>query len=188
MDKIRAVYYIHRPWRDRNNFAVLCVNYGPTFINNNNNNVIKVIWHKAASPPHTNGSVVFARWRQCAPHTYKAKKWWSWLPWQHPLEPRNRLWLHQIDWPRKPTPNIVPLANSYHTTAVIAHRKPKVVAMTTSLRCKVSAISAVCRPTTQTPSITNCPVAIVHTKSVKYNFSPKNWCRGNVPQHRWTPI
>jgi len=29
--------------------------------------VVKVIWHKAASPPLTNGSVVFARWRQCAP-------------------------------------------------------------------------------------------------------------------------
>jgi len=26
--------------------------------------VVKVIWHKAALPPHTDGSVVFARWRQ----------------------------------------------------------------------------------------------------------------------------
>ena len=33
-----------------------------------NKQVIKVIWHKAASPPHTDGSVVFFRWRQCAPH------------------------------------------------------------------------------------------------------------------------
>ena len=30
------------------------------------------IWHKAASPPHTDGSVVFARWRQCAPHVFIA--------------------------------------------------------------------------------------------------------------------
>ena len=30
--------------------------------------MVKVIWHKAASLPHTNGSVVFARLRQCAPH------------------------------------------------------------------------------------------------------------------------
>jgi len=29
--------------------------------------VIKVIWHKASSLPHTDGSLVFARWRQCAP-------------------------------------------------------------------------------------------------------------------------
>ena len=29
--------------------------------------VVKVIWHKAASPPHTDGSVVFTEWRQCAP-------------------------------------------------------------------------------------------------------------------------
>jgi len=28
--------------------------------------VVKVIWHKTASSPQTNGSVVFARWRQCA--------------------------------------------------------------------------------------------------------------------------
>ena len=28
--------------------------------------VVRVIWHKAASPPHTDGSVVFARWRQKA--------------------------------------------------------------------------------------------------------------------------
>jgi len=28
--------------------------------------VVKVIWHKAASPPHTDSSIVFARWSQCA--------------------------------------------------------------------------------------------------------------------------
>ena len=33
--------------------------------------VVKVIWHKSASPPHTDGSVVFARWRQCTPHIQK---------------------------------------------------------------------------------------------------------------------
>ena len=48
--------------------------------------------------------------------------------------------------------------------------------MATSLRCRVSAISAFCRPTTQTPSITNCLVAIVRTKPVNSNFSPNvNW-------------
>ena len=30
--------------------------------------MIKDIWHKAASPPHTDGSVVFARLRQCTPN------------------------------------------------------------------------------------------------------------------------
>jgi len=29
--------------------------------------VVKVIWHKAASLSHTDGSIVFARWRQWAP-------------------------------------------------------------------------------------------------------------------------
>jgi len=30
--------------------------------------VVKVIWHKPASQPHMDGSVVFIRWRQCTPH------------------------------------------------------------------------------------------------------------------------
>jgi len=30
--------------------------------------VVKIIQHKAASLPHEDGSVVFARWRQCAPY------------------------------------------------------------------------------------------------------------------------
>jgi len=63
----------------------------------------------------------------------------------------------------------------------------KMVATATSLRYRVSAISAFCRPTTHTPSITNRLVAIVHTKPVNSNFSPKTGCHGNVPQHRWTP-
>ena len=29
---------------------------------------VKVIWQKAASPPHTGGSIVFLRWHQCATH------------------------------------------------------------------------------------------------------------------------
>jgi len=28
--------------------------------------VVKVIWHKTALPPQMDGSIVFARWRQCA--------------------------------------------------------------------------------------------------------------------------
>jgi len=32
--------------------------------------VVKVIWHKAVSLPHTDGSIVFVRWRQCAPLYY----------------------------------------------------------------------------------------------------------------------
>jgi len=30
-----------------------------------NNSNVKVIWHQTASPPQTDGSIVFARWRQC---------------------------------------------------------------------------------------------------------------------------
>jgi len=35
--------------------------------------------------------------------------------------------------------------------------------------------------TTQTPSVTNCVVAIVHIKPVDSNISPKNGCHGNDP-------
>jgi len=28
--------------------------------------MVKVIWHKTASPPQMDGSITFARWRQCA--------------------------------------------------------------------------------------------------------------------------
>jgi len=34
--------------------------------------VVKVIWHKTASPPHTDGSVVFTRLCQWAPHLIRA--------------------------------------------------------------------------------------------------------------------
>jgi len=65
----------------------------------------------------------------------KAKKW---LPWQHPLEPRNRLCLHRIAWPRKHTPGIKQRVATYHTTKLIAQKAsycklhPKIGAMATS--------------------------------------------------------
>ena len=61
------------------------------------------------------------------------------------------------------------------------------VAIATSLRCRVSAVSAFCRLTTQTHFITNCLFAVVYTKPVNSNFSPKIGCHGNVREHRWTP-
>jgi len=48
--------------------------------------VVKEIWHNAASLLHVDGSVVFFRWRQCTQYIESQK----WLPWQHPLEARNR--------------------------------------------------------------------------------------------------
>jgi len=39
--------------------------------------MVKVIWHKTASPPQTDGSIVFARWRQCAlPSEHTGATWW----------------------------------------------------------------------------------------------------------------
>ena len=74
----------------------------------------------------------------CTPYIETQK----WLAWQHLLEPRNRLCLHRIAWPQKPTPRIKLRVASYHTTKVIAHQTPKpviancvpkLVAMATSL-------------------------------------------------------
>jgi len=44
------------------------------------------------------------------------------------------------------------------------------------------AISAFSRLTTQTPSISNCLVAIVHTKPIIAILVPKMGCHGNDPQ------
>ena len=41
---------------------------------------VRVIWHKTASPPQTDGSVVFARWRQCAHMGGNiGATWWIWF-------------------------------------------------------------------------------------------------------------
>ena len=41
-----------------------------TVVSKNCQQVVKVIWEKAASPPHMDGSIIFARWRQCAAHPH----------------------------------------------------------------------------------------------------------------------
>jgi len=82
-------------------------------VNANNNNktkqVVKVLWHKTASPPQTDGSIVFARWRQCAiPCMHIGATWWIWLnlcflrPTESTTQRANRsvqLFLHS--WPQK---------------------------------------------------------------------------------------
>jgi len=60
---------------------------------------VKEIWHKAASPPHMGGSVVFAKWCQSALRIYKAKKW---LPWQRPLGAAYQQCLHSVGQPSNP--------------------------------------------------------------------------------------
>jgi len=51
---------------------------------------------------------------------------------------------------------------------------PKLVSMATSISCRASATSAFCRSTTQTPSITNRLVTVVHTKPVIAISVPKS--------------
>jgi len=47
---------------------VICWVFATAVCNGMYKQVVKVIWHKAAAPPHMDGSVVFFRWPQCAPH------------------------------------------------------------------------------------------------------------------------
>ena len=91
--------------------------------------VVKVIWHKAASPQRTDGSVVFARWHQCAPHIQKAK---NWLPWHlRTLGERYRQYLQSVGRPLKP--RSICLVAIILTKPVRAILVPKLVVMATSL-------------------------------------------------------
>jgi len=90
--------------------------------------------------------------------------------------------LHRIALPRRPTPIIKQCVALYHTTKVIAHRKWQ-HPLGTGYRQYLHSVGRPLKP----PSVTNCLVAIVHTKPVNSNISPKIGCHGSVPQHRWTP-
>jgi len=62
-------------WATERTFArkkVLSTTAGSTW--RNREQVVKVMWHKAALPPQTDGSTAFARWRQCAPHLVHANR------------------------------------------------------------------------------------------------------------------
>ena len=52
----------------------------------------------------------------------------------------------------------------------------------------ISAISAFCRTTTQTPLHNQLPSHYRPHKPFNSNFSPKIGCHGNVPQHLWTSM
>ena len=81
--------------------------------------------------------------------------------------------LYSVQAP-KTHPIIKQRVASYHTTEVIAHRKPKSGCHGNVPYLQgIAAISAFCRPTTQTPSITNRLVAVVHTKPVIAILVPK---------------
>jgi len=84
---------------------------------------------------------------------------------------------------RKPTHRIKQRVASYHTTEVTAHRKPKkwLPWQRPSGAGYRQYLHSVGRPL-KAPSITNYIVAIIHTKPVNSNFSPKIGCHGNVLQ------
>ena len=72
-------------------------------------------------------------------------------------------------WPTQPR-NLSWTGNEYRHIGM--NNLPK-VAMATSLSCRVSAIAALCRPITKTPSITNSVVAIIHIKPIIAILVPK---------------
>jgi len=96
-----------------------------------------------ALPQPRDGSVVFAGWRQCAPHNriYRKPKMFAMAT---SVFAGYRQYLHFVGRPLKPPACLVAVV---HTKPLIASLVPKLVAMATSLR-QVSAISAFCRPTT----------------------------------------
>jgi len=79
-----------------------------------------------------------------------------------------------IAWPSKPTPRIKQHVASYHTTKLIAHRKPK-----KWLPWQHPLVAGYCQylhfvsQPLKPPSITNLLLAIVHTKPVIANCVPK---------------
>jgi len=46
-----------------------------------------------------------------------------WLPWQRPLDPRNRKWLIWISRPLKPYPRTKNFVNSWYTSEVMSIRR-----------------------------------------------------------------
>jgi len=56
------------PWTQLTTSGGSCIYRHFCFFFTKNEQLVKVIWQQAASPPHMDGSVVVARWRQCAPH------------------------------------------------------------------------------------------------------------------------
>jgi len=70
--------------------------------------------------PHTDGWVIFSRWRQCISHIQKAKKR---LPWQQPLETQKPPCVHQIAWPWKPNPISISQPESNTVTITVKSQK-----------------------------------------------------------------
>ena len=81
----------------------------------------------------------------------------------------------------KPSFTRKPHAVIFRQSPFAANAVPKLVAMATSLSCRVSAISAFCRSTTQTPLHNQSPSRYRSHKASYSNVSPKIGCHGNVP-------
>jgi len=84
------------------------------------------------------------------------------------------------------SPKTHPLESNTMSLAIIQLKlypieSQKVVAMATSLNCRVSAMSDFCWTTTQTPLHNQSPSRYHSQKASYSNFSPKIRCHDNVP-------
>ena len=139
---------------------------------------------KAASPPHMDGSVVFARWRQCAPHIYKAKKM---VVVAISLKTLKSAMSSSNSLTQKIHHRIKQRAASYHSTEVIAHQKPKSGCHINVLY--VQGIGNICILLADHSNLLHnqLPSSYRCHKASYSKLRPKIGCHGNVPQHRWTP-
>ena len=58
--------HLTRKNRPEMTYNVFSGTLNPTHLTVKGKQVVKVIWHKTASPPQTDCSIVFARWHHCA--------------------------------------------------------------------------------------------------------------------------
>jgi len=97
----------------------------------------------------------------------EAKKW---LPWQHPLVSPYRQYLHSLGWPLKHSSISNSLVVICQTKPVIAILVPKLVAMATSLRPSISAMSSSDSLTRKTYSLESNRESLAAIQPMLYRF------------------
>jgi len=144
----------------------------------------------------------FSHIRQVAPMCTPYIESQKWLPWQHPLEPRNRLCIDRIAWPGNSPPRIKERVTSYHRPGsyeyVYSPQRQNSEHKSNQYSYSLQKgkkwlpwqrplgagyrqyMHSVDRPL-KAPFITNCLVTIIHEKPINSTFSPKIGCHGNDP-------
>jgi len=129
-----------------------------------------------ALPQPRDSSVVFAGWRQCAPHSriYRKPKMFAMAT---SVFAGYRQYLHFVGRPLKPPACLVAVV---HTKPLIASLVPKLVAMATSLRISISDMSSSDSLTPKTHNRIKYRAASYHTTEIIAHRKPKSGCHDNV--------